>query len=272
MTCPVELLPPPSKRTSAAKKKPATVSQWKKWLLGEIEGPAPGRFPTKPVCNALSKWPAKTIEQALGCTIEKAEEFLASSDRSTLAMAAWLDAVVGVSIRWLDCKGRDADSHTAEKIGNLLLILTKSVKRTTGTDESLRRAGGLEELSDDWRRGFRAGFSKAIADSTDLTRNHIRELSAPLGFRGQAAMVEEFALTAFHEDESVQRVSQLDRLMDLLPDVGRVRLFQNLIARSAAGESPMKEVADYVANSRHTANASNSRSIGVAVCGSLYAQ
>ena len=56
----------PADWTPPAKTKPVPVKVWREWLLSGAPEDVPGRYPTKPVIDALAKWDDEdTIEQVL---------------------------------------------------------------------------------------------------------------------------------------------------------------------------------------------------------------
>ncbi len=122
---PAEPLPPlPPKR------KPATLSDWKRWLLSQTAEPPPGRWPTKNVCSTLDKWPAETIGLALDRTIWGAGEFLTSGSTPPQVAAGWLESVSRASMRWIGCTWPDSDRHLVEQTVELLGRLSKHTEET----------------------------------------------------------------------------------------------------------------------------------------------
>ena len=115
---PAEPLPP--KPAKAPKKRAVSLADWKKWLLSDTPEPPPGRWPTKPVSNALTKWPAKQIDQVMARTMWGAEGFLKGGGNSSQAAAGWLEAVGRASVRWIECTWPDTNSNLAERVGELL--------------------------------------------------------------------------------------------------------------------------------------------------------
>ncbi len=132
---PAEPLPP-----LPPKPKPATLSDWKRWLLGETAEPPPGRWPTKAVCKTLDTWPIETVGLALARTIWGAREFLASGSTSLPAAAGWQGALVRASMRWLDCTWPDSGRNLA---GQTVELLERLSRYTKGTGLSLFLVGTL---------------------------------------------------------------------------------------------------------------------------------
>ena len=104
----------------ALKKRTVSLADWKKWLLSDTPEPPPGRWPTKPVSNALAKWPAKQIDQVMARIMWGAEGFLKAGGNSSQAAAGWLEAVGRASMRWIECTWPDSNSNLAERVGELL--------------------------------------------------------------------------------------------------------------------------------------------------------
>ena len=122
---PMEPLAPPP-----PKPKPATVSDWERWLLSEIAEPPPGRSPTKAVCGALDKWPAETIGPALDRTIWGARGILTSDSTPPTVAAGWLESVSRASMRWIGCTWPDSDRHLIEQTVELLGRLSQHTEET----------------------------------------------------------------------------------------------------------------------------------------------
>ncbi len=103
--------------------KPATLADWKRWLATYSDEPPPDRYPTKQVCDALAKWPAKDIDTALTCTIRGAAGFLSEKRPPKQAAAAWMEAVSQAAARQRECGHQDyLDSYTGKLLKELALI------------------------------------------------------------------------------------------------------------------------------------------------------
>ena len=124
------------------KEKTATTADWKKWLSSDTHGPAPGRFPTKPVAAALAKWHGRTVERALLRVIVSSEELLASGNASAQVSEGWLRAVAQASLRWREVGGSDPRGYTAARVGDVLARLARVAGRphAPGTVAAGRRA------------------------------------------------------------------------------------------------------------------------------------
>ena len=235
-----------------AKQKNVTLNDWKNWLSSGTHVPPPGDYPTRPVQDAIAKWPAETIEQALLRLIVSAEEALASDNLSTQAAGGWLRAVAQASLRWRESAGKDTGGYTAARVGGALARLSRVAGDRTPQD-SLLQAGVLDGETAAWRRGFLAGMWEAF--DGDDARNLYRRSSAMLGRQARADLMREIVLAAFGPDFTERRRSELDRLLDseALSAGDRLQLLREVIARADAGQS--SHVAEYIANSRHAVGA-----------------
>ena len=225
-----------------------TPADWKKWLSAQTHEQPPGRFPTKPVADALAKWPGKTIDQALYRVMATSEQLLASGDVSSQVAEGWLRAVAQASLRWREVADPDSRGYQAARIGSLLARLSRIAGDRTPQD-LLLRAGELDGEPDAWRRGFAAGMWESF-DGED-TRDMYLKSSAVLGRQAREDLAREIALAAFGPDYPDRRHSALDRLLDAIPESDRPQLVGELIALSARG--PKSGVLDYIADSRHAA-------------------
>lgn len=225
-----------------------TPADWKKWLSASVHEPPPGRFPTKQVADALAKWPAKTIEQALDRVTVTAEGLLPSGLVSPQAAEGWLRAVAQASLRWREVADPDPLGHRAARIGTLLARLSRIAGDRTPQD-LLLRAGALDGEADAWRRGFTAGMWEAF-DGEDARDIYLKS-SAVLWRQAREDLAREIALAAFDPSYSTRRNSALDRLLDAMPEGDRPQLIGELIALSARG--PKNGALNYIANSRHAA-------------------
>lgn len=248
---PAEPLPP--KPARVPKKRAATLTDWKKWLLSEATGPPPGRFPTKPVSNALARWPSKTIGQVLRGAIQGAEECIESGSASARDAAGWLEAVSRATLRWRECTGPNSADGLTERTGKLAVQLAQVAGYDKGVGHWLLQAGALSGQLDAWRREFTIGMWGVFQDSRDGAGDLLMASYAYLGQQGQTYLAVEIALAAFRGNGPAPRHSQLDRLLDMLPARKRVQVVHNLILRSSDDDIPKEKVLDYLANSRHAA-------------------
>ena len=226
--------------------KAATAADWKKWLNARMHEPPPGRFPPKPVADALAKWPAKTIEDALFRVTITAEELTASSDISPQVAEGWLRAVAQASLRWREVADPDTRGRQAARIGALLVSLSRVAGGRT-PQELLLQAGGLDGATGAWQRGFAAGMWESF--SGEDSRQVYLQSSRVLVRQARDDLARELFLSAFGPTFSERRHGELDRLLDELPEDQRTKLLQEAIA--SANPDQRAAVLGYIANSRH---------------------
>ena len=234
------------------KEKTATLADWREWLSRDTHGPAPGRFPTKPVADALAKWPEESAEQALLRVILSSEEALSIANTSAQTAEGWLKAVAQASLRWREVGGSDPRGYTAARVGDVLARLARVAGDRT-PQELLLQAGALDGATDAWRRGFLAGMWDAFEgeDARDLYLSS----SSILGRQARIDLARQTALTAFGPESSSNIETQLDRLLDALPEDERTQLLEEMIARASTAQRD--GVLGYVASSRHATGADN---------------
>ena len=224
----------------------ATAADWRKWLQAPTHEPAPGRFPTRQVATSLAKWPEKDIEQALLRLIVTVEEGLAEGGVSSQAAEGWLRAVAQASNRLRETGAQDTRGYLAARAGTVLAQLASIAGDRTPQD-LLLQAGGLDGETDAWRRGFLAGMWDAFEGED--AREMYRRASAALGRQARGDLARQIALAAFGPEMSDRRHSELDRLLDALPEPERLHILEEVIARATTGQRA--EVLDYIASSRH---------------------
>ena len=226
--------------------KSATLADWKKWLSAEAHESPPGRFPTKPVADALAKWPENTVERALFRVIVSAEETLSLGNASAQVAEGWLRTVAQASLRWRETGGADSRGYQAARVGELLVRLSRIAGDRT-PQELLLQAGVLDGETDAWRRGFVAGLWEAFEG--DDAREMYRRSSAVLGRQARADLAREIALAAFDPGYSARRNSELDRLLETMPEDQRRQILREMVASA----TPVWKdgVLDYIANSGH---------------------
>ncbi|MYC35896.1 MAG: hypothetical protein F4X66_03140 [Chloroflexi bacterium] len=226
--------------------KSATLADWKKWLSADAHESPPGRFPTKPVADALAKWPENTVERALFRVIVSAEETLSLGNASAQVAEGWLRTVAQASLRWRETGGADSRGYQAARVGELLVRLSRIAGDRT-PQELLLQAGVLDGETDAWRRGFVAGLWEAFEG--DDAREMYRRSSTVLGRQARADLAREIALAAFDPGYSARRNSELDRLLETMPEDQRRQILREMVASA----TPVWKdgVLDYIANSRH---------------------
>ena len=235
------------KAVGGAEKEGTTPADWREWLLSPTHEPAPGRYPTKSVADSLAKWPAGTIERALFRVIVSSEGLLSAGDISASVAEGWLRATAQAALRWRETAGPDAAGYTAARVGGVLARLSRIAGERTPQDLMLK-AGAMDGEADAWRRGFAAGMWEAF-DGEDA-RELYRRSAAVLGRQARGDLAREMVLASFGPDFPERRHSELDRLLDALPEGERAQLLEEVIARASAGQR--SEVLEYVASSRHS--------------------
>ena len=229
-----------------------TPAEWKKWLNAKTSEPPPGRFPTKPVANALAKWPAKDIEHALNRLIINALVLSADGGLSAQVAEGWLAAVATAAIRRRGIGGPDPRGYDAARVGEVLARLSR-IAGERAPHELLLQAGVLDGAVDSWRRGFLAGLWESFEGEN--AREVYVNSSAILGRQARGDLSREMFLSAFGPDFSERRHSQLDRLLDAVPEAQRTQLLIEVIA--TAQPDQRDGVLDYLAGSRHASGPEN---------------
>ncbi len=234
------------KSGAATERKSATMADWRAWLEAETHQPPPGRFPTTQVAGSLARWPADSIDQALLRVIVSAGEALVSRGLSAQAAEGWLRAVAQASQRRRELGGSDPRGYTAARSGDVLARLAR-VAGDGPAQDLLLRAGALDDETGSWRRGFLAGMWEAFEgdDARDL---YLRS-SSRLGRQARTHLARELFLAAFGPEFLLRRHSELDRLLDALPEGDREPLLRQAIA--SATPDQRDSVLGYVAASRH---------------------
>ena len=224
----------------------ASVSDWKKWLSSSAHEHPPGRFPPRPVAEVLAKWPESTIDQTLLRVALAAEELSSAGDISPQVAEGWLRAVALAALRQRETGGQDSRGYLAARVGELLARLSR-IAGDGASQDLVLQAGALEGDTDAWRRGFVAGMWEAFEG--DDAREMYRKSSAVLGRQARAGLARQIALAAFDPGYSSRRNSELDRLLDMLPEDQRIQILQEMVAFATPGQKD--GVLDYMANSRH---------------------
>ena len=237
----------PSNWAAPSKSKPVPMKVWREWLQSGAPGETPGRYPIKPVAEALVKWddPA-TIADVLIRLEVSAEALLSKGEITATEAEGWLTAIARAAIRRREIGGPDPRGYDAARAGEVLARLSKTAGDRAPQGLVLE-AGALDGATDSWRRGFAAGLWEAFEDGD--ARELYRRSSAVLGRQARADLVRQIALAAFDPGYTARRNSELDRLLDLLPEDQRTQLIQEMIASAAPGQKD--GVLDYIASSRH---------------------
>ena len=237
----------PSDWIAPAKSKPVPMKVWREWLQSGAPGEIPGRYPTKPVAEALAKWDdAENIADVLIRLEVSAEALLSKGDATATEAEGWLTAIAHAAIRRREMGGPDPRGYDAARAGELLARLARIAGDRT-PQALVLEAGALDGATDAWRRGFIAGLWETFEG--DDAREMYRKSSAVLGRQARTDLVKAIALAAVDPGYSAQRNSELDRLVDLLPEDQRTQLLQEMIASATSGQKD--GVLDYIAHSRH---------------------
>ena len=224
-----------------------TASDWKTWLEAHTRSPAPGRFPTRQVTNSLARCPAESIEAVLFRLIVGAEELFEVRETSPQVAEGWLRAIAQAALRWREVGGSDPRGYTAARVGEVLARLAGIAEDRTPQD-LLLQAGALDGLTDAWRRGFLAGLWESF-EGEDARHLYVSS-SAVLGRQARSDLAKALSLAAFGPDFSERRHSELDRLLDAIPEAQRTQILNEVIASASADQRD--GVLDYLASSRHT--------------------
>ena len=148
---PADWIPP-------AKLKSRTSTDWRQWLLSGAPEDVPGRYPTKPVIDALAKWDdEETIEQVLTRLEVTAEGLMSKGEMAAQEAEGWLSAIARAAIRRRAAGGPDPRGYDAARAGEVLARLAGIAGKRT-PQELLLQAGALDGVTDAWRRGFLAGL------------------------------------------------------------------------------------------------------------------
>ena len=243
----------PADQAAPVKSRSVPMKVWREWLLSGSPEDAPGRYPTKPVAEALAKWDdAETIEQVLIRLAVSAEALSTRGEVSSQEAEGWLTAIAHAAIRRREIGGPDPRGYDAARAGELLARLAKIAGDRTPQDLVLE-AGTLDGEAEAWRRGFVAGMWESFEG--DDAREMYRKSSAVLGRQARGDLAREIALAAFDPGYTTRRNSELDRLIDLLPEDQRTQILQEMIASANAAQKD--GVLDFIAGSRHASGPEN---------------
>ena len=237
----------PADWTLPAKTKPVPVKVWREWLLSGAPEDVPGRYPTKPVIDALAKWDdGDTIEQVLTRLEVTAEGLMSKGEMAAQEAEGWLSAIGSAAIRRRAIGGPDPRGYDAARAGEVLARLAGIAGERT-PQELLLQAGVLDGVADAWRRGFLAGLWESFEG--EGARTMYLDASAVLGRQARVDLARQMFLAAFGPDFSERRHAELDRLLDALPESDRAPLLEEVMARASSAQRA--EVRDYLASSRH---------------------
>ena len=237
----------PADWTTSPRSKPAPMKAWRDWLQSGAPEEVPGRYPTKPVSRVLAQWDdPDTIEGVLIRLSVSAEVVLSKGKVSAKEAEGWLTAIGQAAIRRRETGGLDTRGYVAARAGEVLARLARIAGDRT-PQELLLQAAAMDGHVAAWRRGFAAGMWESFAG--DDARDMYRRSSAVLGRQAREDLTREIFLSAFGPEFSERRYSELDRLLDALPERERTQLLQEVITR--ASHDQRNDVLGYIANSRH---------------------
>ena len=235
-----------SKSVKSEERGAATASDWKTWLEAQTHSPSPGRFPTRQVTNFLARWPAESIEAVLFRLIVGAEELFSVRETSPQVAEGWLRAIAQAALRWREVGGSDPRGYTAARVGEVLARLA-GIAGERSPQDLLLQAGALDGEADAWRRGFLAGMWESFEG--EGARELYLSSAGVLGRQARSDLARETLAAAFGPDFSERRHSELDRLLDAIPEGQRTQLLSEVIATASADQRD--GVLDYLASSRH---------------------
>lgn len=243
----------PADWTPPSKPKPVKLADWRKWLQSGAPAPSPGRFPTKQVANSYSnwssKWSGKAINDALFGLIARTEEIGIDGGMNAQTAEGWLSTIAQAAIRWQESGQGDTAGYAAARVGGVMAQLAKLAAERT-PQELLLQTAALDGKVDAWRRGFLAGMWETFNDED--ARDLYMESHGVLGRQARGDLARQIALAAFGPEMSDRRHSELDRLLDALPESDRLHILKEVIARATTGQRGA--VLDYIASSRHASS------------------
>lgn len=243
----------PRDLAAPTKSRPVPMKAWREWLASGSPEDVPGRYPTKPVAEALAKWDdAGSIEDVLIRLAVTAESVLGRGELSAQDAGHWQTAIAHGAIRRQEIGGADPRGYIAARAGDILARLARVAEHRTPLD-LLLRAGALDGETDAWRRGFLAGMWDAFEG--DNARDIYAMSTAVLGRQARGDLARQLFLSAFGPEFSDRRHSGLDRLLDALPEAERTRLLQEAIASAAPDQRD--GVLRFIASSRHATGPEN---------------
>ena len=130
---------------------PASLAEWKEWLLKDVNLPTVGKSPSKLLCDSLAEWPEDTIGRALDRVLWGAERFLESPKKSAKAALDWMDAVGSAARRW--GKLYPDSQELTKRSGEILARFSESIQvKEKRKEATLFWAGALSESPDRQRQ------------------------------------------------------------------------------------------------------------------------
>ena len=247
-------LPVPVKGSSRTpKKKAATAADWKTWFEASVSEPPPGPRPTKAAFGALGRLAAKNIGLALRRVVGGATEYLESGSVTPQPAGAWLELSSRAFVRFRDLNGPDAAHALALDVGELLTRLAAVTGYNGDSVELLLSAGVLPGEPHPWQRQFVAGMWRCFRQSSGVASQWLDGSFGRDRRSGRAAMARHLVVAALSSKDPTRLHPELDRILDRLFLDERLRLIQDLMVRSSAGEAPKEATLSYVVHSLHVA-------------------
>lgn len=226
------------------KKKPATMRDWKRWLLAEGEEPAPGNWPNANLLRNLDRWTSDEVELAFARTIGGARAFLESGNKSSKGQAGWLNAVSRLSRRSQDFMRPDSDYGLVEQAGELLCEAV-----WLDAWDGIEWPHAAAYRGDNWQEAFATGVWAALSARPGEIRDAFRALRSRLDRRTAASLAEEICLSAFRAGDPDSR--DLDALLGAMTAHERQSILYTLIVRSAFEDGRGSGIVSYIADTRH---------------------
>ena len=135
--------------------------------------------------------------------------------------------------------------------GKLLARLAMAAGFDGDSGKWLLLAGALPVESQGWQRQFTAALWQSFQQSAGSAAEWLDASATHVGRSGKAALAHGLVAAALSSADADRWRGELERILDRLSPDERLRLMQDLIVRSAAGDAPKDAVLDYLEISRH---------------------
>ena len=271
--------------TKAVSKKPATATDWRKWFLGNDDGPPPGAYPTKIAVNALARLsvkdirPAKDIRGALEKALEKilgrTENFLGSDIPTPQPTAGWAAALSQGFCRLREVSPDDPDRPLSGRVGEMLGRLFKIAADASELAElvpsmasktdylgdvgvSVLAAADMPGLPHPWKPDFINGMWQGLEDPFKQSGNLFEAGCRQLNRDDLLPLARELIEGTLQSSGPNRRYSYLDDILVRFAADERFRFLRELMLRAANGEMPKEEVLAYIHASRYAGRLSDS--------------
>ena len=252
-----------------SKTKSPSVADWRNWFKSPNSGMPPGRFPNKPVINALGKFNGKDIGPALEKTLWGAETFLGVEFPAPQPAVGWSEALTRAFNRYREVSELEVANSLSGQVGYLLTRLfnvgvnandlpeslrPKSSDLGGRLAESLRSAWEFPRQPVAWKQEFTAGIWRGWEAPKYARAFFETACSNPqVGRREQAALALQIIVGGLREPADARRFSAFDRILDRLPAGDRTQSLCELIVGAGAGNNSNEGVLAYIGASRHVA-------------------